>query len=155
MTDSTTTTTNMTNVSLPFPPSQPLISRVITCGGQNQYCGHAGCPDLTKDYSRSPLQPIATCGGSLTYCGHLGCPDRTLPRNPTPLEPTPAVGFRSASAAESYPPPKVYKVDEEKRQEYIRNNPVTEPQPLTATASCGGTLTYCRHPWCTDMTIKY
>ncbi len=139
MTDSMTTTTNMTQVP-PYPP--PTLTRVITCGGTNQYCGHPGCPDLTKDYTHGPLQPIVTCGGSLTYCGHPGCPDRTQWRKEciTTEE-------KNIEALETI----------KRMKEYFDAHPVdpaAPPGPLIATATCGGTLTYCGHPWCKDMTKR-
>ena len=126
-----------------IPTSGPKITkRTITCGGSREYCGHPGCPDRTKDYTNSPLQPVATCGGSLTYCGHPGCPDRTQWRKEcTPTE------EKNIEALETI----------QRMKEYFEKHPVdpdAPPQPLTAVASCGGTLTYCGHPWCKDMTKR-
>lgn len=78
MTDATKT--NDTKMTTPTPG--PIVTRSYTCGGTQNYCGHAGCPDMTKDYTTSSLQPVATCGGTLTYCGHPGCPDNTKPSPP-------------------------------------------------------------------------
>ncbi len=102
MTDSTKMTT-MTNVPTSAPPS---LVRTITCGGTLTYCGHAGCPDMTKWRDEAPKEERL-----------------------------------------------VYKFDREKYTEHFRNNPYTSGT-LTATASCGGTLIYCGHPWCTDMTKR-
>ena len=83
-----TNDTKMTDVPTTTwtPTPGPIVTRSYTCGGTQNYCGHAGCPDMTKDYTTSSLQPVATCGGTLTYCGHPGCPDNTKP-SPLPSLP--------------------------------------------------------------------
>ena len=101
MTDSTTTTTNMTQVP-PCPPQQ--LTATATCGG-SVYCGHPWCDDTwRKNYNTTGEKHIERI---------------------------------------------------KKMKEYFEKHHVdpTAPQPLTATATCGGTLTYCGHPWCENKTI--